>query len=422
MAEQEVAKYQVEHLILLVGGNPLPNAVAAQLLARPNATIWLLYSDGADGTPTTQKTADNLETFLRQRGTSWSIRQEPIPSADSLGIEGRVKEILEQNKINGRIGLHYTGGTKSMAVHTYRALEQVLANNHPRTIYSYLDPRLLALRIDGHGTESSHIIPVLKQAGLREQLQMLPDKLAALHGYERVKLSDNWARPKDTVGLLELCQAIALLNSTSKGHEAWKKWVYKEQHKVLPTPSQNPGFETVTDAFEKLCGGRPATPDTVAAKLLPDKPNARLTSCQDWFRGHWLEEYVLWCVQQTKSATIHHSEKGLKYKSTSPTNNSRDDFELDVVALMGYQLFVMSCITSSDRDAVKEHLLEAYVRAHQLGGDEARVAVVCCYDDTLRLQQEVSRSWDAEGKVRVFGRNELSQLTQGLADWFKQAS
>lgn len=37
-------KVQVDHLILLVGGNPLPNAVAGKLLARSGGTITLLHS------------------------------------------------------------------------------------------------------------------------------------------------------------------------------------------------------------------------------------------------------------------------------------------------------------------------------------------------------------------------------------------
>lgn len=407
-----------DHLILLVGGNPLPNAVAAQLLATPTATIWLLHSDGNDGEPSTKKTAENLETFLRQKNPNWSIKPEPIPSSHNIGIEGRVREILKRNGINGRVGFHYTGGTKSMSVHTYRVLEQVLGSANPRPVFSYLDPRQIALRIDGSGTESSKPIYLLKEDSLRRKLEVTPDELAQLHGYERVAQTVNWAKLENTPGLLELCQAIARLNSTEEGHRAWKKWVYKEQHKVLPTPSQNPGLETITSAFNQLCGDSPATADMVAAKLLPGKPNVRLTNCQDWFQGHWLEEYVLWCVRQTANPSIHTSEKGLNYKAIA----ERDDFELDVVALIGYQLFVISCISTSVRREAKEHLLEAFVRARQLGGDEARAALVCCYDDPPRLQSEVSRSWDAEGKVQVFGRDQLSGLSHHLADWFRQAN
>lgn len=409
---------QVDHLLLLVGGNPLPNAVAGQLLAAPEATIWLLHSDGANGEPSTKKTAENLEQFLGQKNTQWTINLEPIPSSDNIRIENRLQQILKDNKINGRVGLHYTGGTKSMSVHVYRFLEKAFADASFRPTFSYLDPRHLTLRIDGHGTENSEPFFLIKDNVLRQQLQMTPDELAGLHGYERVVHNVNWAKPEETPGLMELCQEIARLNSTQKGHLAWKQWVYKEQHKVLPTPTQNSGLEGVTAAFNQLCGVPIGTAEMVAAKLLPGKPNVRLTACQDWFRGHWLEEYVLWSIRQIANPLIHSSEKGLTYKLLK----GQDDFDLDVVALIGYQLFVVSCITTSDKDRAKEHLLEAFVRARQLGGDEARMALVCCYDTPLRLESEVSRAWDAEGKVKVFGQNEMGNLTQPLADWFQKAN
>lgn len=418
MTTSDLSPYQSDHLILLVGGNPLPNAVAAQLLAKPRATIWLLHSVGDDGKSGTKQTAYNLETFLRRKNDKWSIKLEPIPSTGKSGIEQRISEILNKGEFDGRIGLHYTGGTKSMSVHTYRALERAFTNSHPRPVFSYLDPYKLALCIDGGGTESDKLISTLKDDNLRHKLEVTPDQLAQLHGYARVPQNTNWAKLEDTPGLLELCQAISQLNSTEKGHLAWKKWVYKEQHKVLPTPTQNPGLEAITSAFNHLCSVSSATPDLVAAKLIPGKPNIHLTNCQDWFRGHWLEEYVLWCVRQAANPFIHTSEKGLNYKATM----GKDDFELDVVALIGYQLFVISCITTSEKKEAKEHLLEAFVRARQLGGDEARIALVCCYDDPGRLQSEVSRSWDAAGKVRVLGRDELSDLSQHLADWFQKVN
>ncbi|MBX2999892.1 MAG: hypothetical protein KF893_15330, partial [Caldilineaceae bacterium] len=317
----DISNYQVDHLLLLVGGNPLPNAVAGQLLTAPTATIWLLHSDGADGEPSTKKTAENLEQFLRQKNETWTIHLEPIPSSDNIRIENCLKKIICQ--IKGRIGLHYTGGTKSMSVHVYRALEKAFANTQLRPMFSYLDPRQLALRIDGYGTESSKSFFLIKDEKLRRKLQVTPDALAGLHDYQRVTQNTNWAKPEETPGLLELCQEISHLNSTSGGNEAWKKWVYREQHKVLPTPSQNPGLEGVTAALNQLCGVDSATADMVAAKLLPSKANARLTNCQDWFRSQWLEEYALWSVRQTGNPFIHLSEKGLNYKG----KNSGDDFQ-----------------------------------------------------------------------------------------------
>ncbi len=409
-----------DHLILLVGGNPLPNAVAAQLLANDEATIWLLHSDGAGGEPSTKRIAENLELFLQSKNNTWCFKLEPIPSSNNVGIENRVQEILSKIPIDSHVGLHYTGGTKSMSVHVYRALEKASANKRARPIFSYLDPRQLALHIDRYGTESDQIYFLMRCKVLRQALKISVDQLAQLHGYKRVDQQNvTWAKPENTPGLIELCRAIACLNSSERGHRTWKQWVYREQLKELPTSASNPGLEKIIAGFAQLCAVDVAqlTPEMVAAKLLPGRPGIHLTACQEWFRAHWLEEYVLWCIQQSTNYDLHSIEKGLHYK----LSDAKDDFELDVVALIGYQLFVFSCITTGEKDKAKEHLLEAFVRARQLGGDEARIALVCCYEDQQRLQSEVARSWDAQDKVKVFGRPELGKLSEYLSDWFRQA-
>jgi len=42
---------------------------------------------------------------------------------------------------------------------------------------------------------------------------------------------------------------------------------------------------------------------------------------------------------------------------------------------------------------LKQKRLEAYVRARRLGGDEARVALVCCSDDLDGLEHDMRRLW-----------------------------
>jgi hypothetical protein len=52
-------------------------------------------------------------------------------------------------------------------------------------------------------------------------------------------------------------------------------------------------------------------------------------------------------------------------------------FELDVVAVLGYQIVVVSCTLSSAANMIKQKGMEAILRARQLGGDEARAIVLC---------------------------------------------
>lgn len=121
------------------------------------------------------------------------------------------------------------------------------------------------------------------------------------------------------------------------------------------------------------------------------------------------------------------------------------EFQFDVVAIRGYQLFAFSCTTESGdhendterrgifnsrlesgpgRVLLKQKLFEAYVRARQMGGDEACVALVCAMEqgEADKLQEEMRRDISPEGRIRVFGRGCLAKLTGYIADWIRQQS
>jgi hypothetical protein len=61
--------------------------------------------------------------------------------------------------------------------------------------------------------------------------------------------------------------------------------------------------------------------------------------------------------------------------------------------------------------------MEAYVRARQAGGDEARVGLVCVYKDPKALQEEIASDLDAAGKIRVFGQEDLIPLADRIKEW-----
>jgi hypothetical protein len=135
----------------------------------------------------------------------------------------------------------------------------------------------------------------------------------------------------------------------------------------------------------------------------------------------------------------------LRPKVLEPPENS-DLFQFDVVAIRGYQLFAFSCTTESasqekdtgvrgvfksrlesetgGRGLLKHKLFEAYVRAQQMGGDEARVALVCCIAkaEAARLEAEMRRDLRLKGHIRVFGREHLVNLTKNIEDWVREQS
>jgi hypothetical protein len=135
----------------------------------------------------------------------------------------------------------------------------------------------------------------------------------------------------------------------------------------------------------------------------------------EWLGGKWLEDHTLDEIKRlSKPLSIHQSAQNVETKEVH--------FDVDVVALRGYQLFAFSCSTDDSKPLLKQKLFEAYVRARQLGGDEARIALVCCYKRPEVIEQEIRYGVDPEGRIRIFGQPQLTNLGAHLADWIQEQS
>lgn len=63
----DLTAQQVDHLLLLVGSNALPNALTGRLLAKPKAQITLIYSKGVSDV------ADSLKKWLDAQGEGYTV-------------------------------------------------------------------------------------------------------------------------------------------------------------------------------------------------------------------------------------------------------------------------------------------------------------------------------------------------------------
>jgi hypothetical protein len=101
-----------------------------------------------------------------------------------------------------------------------------------------------------------------------------------------------------------------------------------------------------------------------------------------------------------------------------PTSSGKN-FQFDVAFMRGYQLFAISCTTSAKDDLCKLKLFEARTRALQLGGSEARVALVCCSNHPDVLKAELKGTTE-DSKIEVFGREDLTKLTERFNEWITE--
>jgi hypothetical protein len=266
-----------------------------------------------------------------------------------------------------------------------------------------LDARTLNMVIDPGGDPVQYV-----PAG--RQVQMTLAQIAALHGYE---ISGSRRTPRDAA----IAAAIAEVHLASGGIDQWRGWLegWKNDGVKLPDLSRFPVLASAMEAFNRACGGS-ATENGVAQAIGFE----RLEQCSKYLVGGWLEDYVLEAlghVNQELELDDFAGELLLKAPRCS-------DFDLDVAATIGYQLFAISCRATEKKEAAKEHLMEVFVRASQLGGDEARFAAVTfCDDKNVRdLQREVTEAWDAQGKIKVFGRSHIRDLPTHLLRWFREAN
>ena len=113
-----------------------------------------------------------------------------------------------------------------------------------------------------------------------------------------------------------------------------------------------------------------------------------LDSLNDFIKGIWLEFFA---AHHLNNALKTFSRKNYRVyvdvKVHRREGAYQKDFQLDVVAVLGYQVVVISCTTTGKtyneeriEALLKSKGMEAIHRSRQLGGDEARSILLCGAD------------------------------------------
>lgn len=209
----------------------------------------------------------------------------------------------------------------------------------------------------------------------------------------------------------------------------------KEEMELIKLPTKSP-FESLIPFWDGC--------ETMEELALKWNVDTRILI--DWLNGKWLEDYTLSAFKKiSKECGIHSCAKNVeiinsgkkgiqsgfeserkigfeKQKKGNRKKNRQTDFEFDVAALTGYQIFAVSCSTSENKWTLKQKLFEAYVRGQQLGGDEAKIGLVCFSTDPNKVQEEIEKEWHENDKFRVFGNKSIPELAEELGKWLSDSS
>ncbi|GAA6618071.1 Card1-like endonuclease domain-containing protein [Scytonema sp. NUACC26] len=399
-------KYKVDHLFLLVGENPLPNYVAARTLLKDSGTVYLVFTNQTKSQKSCLLGVDGLRRY------GIKIKEIDLANYESNAyhIRDRIRTQIKSLS-SGNTGLNYTGGTKAMAVHAYKAIQEL----KPDAVFSYLDSRHLKMFIDREGNQPIQCdVPLelelkelfklhnnnywleRKPPRLQPCLPNVAAKFASL--YQDEDLSKEWR---------SWCEKK--LYPLTKNREFWKNEEELKQVKGISTDSLSPNLKSI------LRSELDASANEIRLEITQKKGFDSLTQVCEWLDGTWLESHVL---QQVKEIEHEFSikESMMSFHIQDAQASWRERFEFDVAFIKNYQLFAISCTTSSSKKLCKQKLFEAHLRARQLGGDEARVALVCYFDRPEWIKDDMRFAID-DRKIEVFGLNDINNLADNIADW-----
>ena len=395
------------HLFVLVGLNPLPVWVAARLLLRQGGRLYLVHTERV------RPAAEELAKRWIAAG-GYQPTYVPISPFDSREIVHHLAEQL-MTISEGLVGFNYTGGTKVMAIHGYRALENGLNRGVSGPIFSYLDPEALTVRFDPsrqipNGAERVFV-------GRAAAARLSVEDMFRLHE-AGARFGGMSAEPPAQ----QVAKAIADLHTSADLVKDWRAWAMQlaRQGKGIAQQPIGEWPGKLKDVSAALLDGRPPSTtwqELARAKVWPFKSAQDITS---WLDGEWLDSHVYHLARGLRqSLDLTDVQQDVKGYFKSYDIQKKYDIQADVAITRGYQLLFISCYSGATTSTATEKLFEAVIRARQVGGDEAGAALVSMVPDAKAIENDV-RVAAREERIRVFGLADFPRLEDGLRDWIEK--
>lgn len=390
------------HVLLTIGLNELPTLVAAyRLYAHYHNSGQLPIRFSAICSINTAKDgeeADRVKKHLLKK-----LRQEKMIEPDEdidwrkviveeyhpKNIKTKVGEVIAKDA-SALFHLHHTGGTKAMGVHSMEAIKNAGVDYE----VSYLSPDEHCL-YDGN----DQIIDLAAGRDERDEWRLDVTDLGDLHGFSSIP---HW-HPTDRE--LQLGSAILEIIKDKKINEGFRDWLDKQGKRQQPSdwPSVFPN-EIISELKSVYCRredwkGR----DAPGWKFLNGRP---------------LECAANLSLKQV--ANLEGTRIGSDFECRKQHAGWHSRFQLDVVAVFGYELLLVSCSLASGNEKIKQKGFEATHRARQIGGSNARAIVLTVAPKAEKDTAQTTLIDDLGGRknvVEVWGRAEVDQLQEEFAKY-----
>ncbi len=393
-----------ECLVLLVGTNPLPNFVVCEyfLTNRSITDVFLIYSEGTKFYKGTFEEAENIEEVVKARHPDkqgqlnfHKIALSDISSAQRIRQD--VKErLIDRLPENCTIHLNYTGGTKAMGIHVYNCLR--MAQGIKYSSFSYLDARTYSIVDDNEG---------MLAGDLRNTISVSFDEMIKLHGLQRVNVDKDTSEFKDT---LDFFRCLIHHDKLDDFYKDYDRTTFEDKRQNLASKPK--------DLKEELRNGQIKGLLIDLFKVIPPKwrffddsgkyvepQDQKIKTAIKYIDGDWLEEYVYEVLKHNYPKLSLY--KNWEIKKPQWSDNSR--FEIDVIAIKGYQLIGISCTTSTEYSLCKSKGFEILLRTTQIGGDEAKAILITRLpkDKVEGLQDSLRADTAGGDRILLLGKEDL---------------
>lgn len=350
-------------ICILVGINPIPCYVSAVYLIHhyQSNNIILLCSEE---NPSINQAgsfpiAERIKSLIESKFDT-DILEVSIRCIKELTNPIEISELL--CKIcppEHPVHLNYTGGTKTMTALAYSTL-----NIRDNFSSSYLDGRRQQMIINGHAQ-------LCMKGDLRAEpiFSMSIDEIAYIHNLPKV-YSGGCSN--------DFAPLLAKLNDLLDAQELYL--LYED----LPKPkSANLPKTDTQDMKAQYISFRD---ELINSSRIREK-NISESKINKYIDGDWLEQHLFEELNKNQSMEVK-----FYFDLKRKLNTGNEHFQIDIIAVYGYQLTLISVTTDSTKGRCKLKAFEAIHRARQLGGDFAKAVLVTLMPDIKLLEADLRYS------------------------------